>query len=63
MAEIFGLDAFSPKAVAAHVSEVGVAKARSSLLTLALLGMLAGAFIGLGALMFALVARQQQRLG
>ena len=56
MAEIFGLDAYAPKEIAARVSEVGVAKARLPLLTLALLGVLAGAFIGLGALMFALVA-------
>jgi formate transporter len=56
MAELFGLDAYAPKQVAARVSEVGVAKAHLPLLTLALLGVLAGAFIGLGALMFALVA-------
>ncbi len=56
MAELFGLDAYSPKEVAARVNDVGVAKARLPLLTQALLGVLAGAFIGLGALMFALVA-------
>lgn len=56
MAELFGHDAYSPKEVAARVSDVGVAKARLPLLTLALLGVLAGAFIGLGALMFTLVA-------
>ena len=48
--ELFGLDAFSPKEIAQRVSEVGVAKARLPLLTLSLLGVLAGAFIGLGAL-------------
>ena len=56
MAEIFGLDAYAPKEIAARVSEVGVGKARLPLLTQALLGVLAGAFIGLGALMFTLVA-------
>jgi formate/nitrite transporter len=56
MAEIFGLDAYAPKEIAARVDDVGVAKARLPLLTLALLGVLAGAFIGLGALMFTLVA-------
>lgn len=56
MAEIFGLDAYSPQQIAARVAEVGVVKARLPLLSLALLGVLAGAFIGLGALMFTLVA-------
>lgn len=56
MAEIFGLDAYSPKEIAARVSEVGVGKARLPLLTQALLGVLAGAFIGLGALGYTLVA-------
>jgi formate transporter len=56
MAEIFGLDAYAPKEIAARVDDVGVAKARLPLLTLALLGVLAGAFIGLGAMMFTLVA-------
>lgn len=56
MAELYGSDAFAPREVAARVAEVGVAKARLPLLTLGLLGVLAGAFIGLGALMAALVA-------
>ncbi len=56
MAEIFGLDAYTPREIAARVSEVGVVKARLPLLTLSLLGVLAGAFIGLGAFMFTLVA-------
>jgi formate transporter len=55
MAEMFGSDAYSPAQVAARVSEVGVGKAKLPLLTLSLLGILAGAFIGLGALMYALV--------
>jgi formate transporter len=56
MAEIFGLDAYAPREIAARVSEVGVTKARLPPLTLALLGVLAGVFIGLGSLMFTLVA-------
>lgn len=55
MPEIFGLDAYSPREVAARVSDVGVVKARLPLLSLFLLGTLAGTFIGLGALMFTLV--------
>jgi len=56
MSDIFGLDAYAPREIAARVSEVGIAKARLPLLTLGLLGVLAGAFIGLGCLMFTLVA-------
>ncbi|MDZ7813311.1 MAG: formate/nitrite transporter family protein, partial [Ideonella sp.] len=52
----FGFDAYAPKDIAARVSDVGAAKARLPWLTQALLGLLAGAFIGLGALMFSLVA-------
>ncbi|WP_434034908.1 formate/nitrite transporter family protein [Cupriavidus sp. a3] len=51
-----GLDAYSPKQVASRVNEFCIAKAHMPLLMLAMLGMLAGAFIGLGALMFALVS-------
>ncbi len=54
--EIFGTDAYAPKDIAGRVCDIGIAKARLPLLTLGLLGVLAGAFIGLGALMFALVA-------
>jgi formate/nitrite transporter len=56
MSAILGLDAYAPKEIAARVTEVGVGKARLPLLQLGLLGVLAGAFIGLGALMFTLVA-------
>ncbi len=55
-AELFGLDAYAPQEIAARVQAVGVGKTRLPLLTQALLGMLAGAFVGLGALMFTLVA-------
>jgi formate transporter len=53
---LFGSDAYAPAQIAQRVSAVGVRKARLPGLTLALLGVLAGAFIGLGALMFTLVA-------
>ena len=56
MAELFGSDAYAPGEIAARVREVGVAKARLPLPTQWLLGMLAGAFIGIGALLFSLVA-------
>jgi formate/nitrite transporter len=52
MSEIFGFDAFSPREIAARVDSVGMAKARLPLLSLLLLAILAGAFIGLGALYF-----------
>ncbi|MEQ1805767.1 MAG: hypothetical protein ABL900_10365 [Burkholderiaceae bacterium] len=50
------MDAYAPKEIARRVNEFCVVKARLPLLTLSLLGVLAGAFIGLGALMFALIA-------
>jgi formate transporter len=56
MAELFGMEAYAPREIAARVVEIGVGKARLPALTLALLGMLAGAFVGLGAMMFTLVA-------
>ena len=54
--EIFGFDAFSPKQIAARVADVGVTKARLPLLTMSMLGMAAGGFIGLGALYYTIVA-------
>jgi len=55
MSEIFGSDAFSPKEIAQRVNDVGVAKVRLPLLSLIMLGLLAGAFIGLGGLYFVLI--------
>jgi formate/nitrite transporter len=55
MSEIFGSDAFSPKEIAQRVNDVGVAKVGLPFLSLLMLGMLAGAFIGLGALYFVLI--------
>ncbi len=53
--ELYGSDAYSPAEVARRVETVGVAKARMALLPLAMLGLLAGAFIGLGSMLFVLV--------
>jgi formate/nitrite transporter len=56
MASLYGFDAFSPGEIAERLEKVGVAKARLPLATLVMLGMLAGAFIGLGALYYVIVA-------
>jgi formate/nitrite transporter len=55
MPELFGSDAYSPREIAERVETVGAAKARMALLPMAILGVLAGAFIGLGMLGFVLV--------
>ncbi|MBT4520022.1 MAG: formate/nitrite transporter family protein [Halieaceae bacterium] len=55
MSEIFGSDVYAPKEIAARVESVGVAKVQLSVLSTAMLGVLAGAFIGLGALFFVLI--------
>ena len=52
----FGIDAYSPREVAEKVQLVGVTKAHLPFLQTAMLGMVAGGFIGLGALFFTLVA-------
>lgn len=51
-----GLDAYSPREVSEKIQSLGVAKARLGFLQTAMLAILAGAFIGLGALFFTLVA-------
>jgi formate/nitrite transporter len=51
-----GADAYAPTEIAARVRDLGVAKARLPWTTQAMLGVLAGAFVGFGALMFILVA-------
>ncbi len=55
MSDLYGFDAYAPRDIAERVENVGVAKARLPFLSLAMLGMLAGAFIGLGAMVFTLV--------
>lgn len=56
MSELYGFDAYAPREVAARVEAIGVSKARLPLPQMALLGVLAGAFIGIGALCYVLVA-------
>ncbi|MCW5657712.1 MAG: formate/nitrite transporter family protein [Burkholderiaceae bacterium] len=53
---IHTLDAYAPREIPARVKDFCLVKARLPLLSLAMLGMLAGAFIGLGAMMFTLVS-------
>lgn len=53
---IFGSDAYSPAQIAERVESIGVAKASLPLLPMAALGVLAGGFIGLGAMYFTVVA-------
>jgi formate/nitrite transporter len=60
MAEILGFDAFSPKDIAEKVQTVGVVKAHLKTVPTLMLGVLAGGFIGLGALYFALVVSDAQ---
>ncbi|MFT6268806.1 MAG: formate/nitrite transporter [Alphaproteobacteria bacterium] len=55
MADIYGFSAYSPAQIAAQVDEIGVKKAKISLLPLLMLGLLAGAFIGIGGMLYALV--------
>ncbi len=55
MPELFGSDAYAPKEIAIKVETVGVAKAHMATLPLVMLGLLAGAFIGLGGLLFVIV--------
>ncbi|MEK6529115.1 MAG: formate/nitrite transporter family protein [Nitrospirota bacterium] len=56
MSEIFGFDAYSPKEISMRIENVGVTKARLPFISLVALGVLAGGFIGLGALYYTVVA-------
>jgi formate/nitrite transporter len=49
------MDAYAPPQIAALVAEVGVRKARMTVIPTATLGLLAGAFIALGAMFYTLV--------
>lgn len=62
MSDLYGSDAFAPQEVARRVETVGVAKARMRTLPLLMLGVLAGAFIGLGTL-FSVIVRSDATLG
>ena len=55
MSELYDSDAYAPAEVAQRIESVGVAKARLATLPLLMLGVLAGAFSGLGAMFFTLV--------
>jgi len=52
---LYGSDAYAPREIAQRVQEAGVAKARLPLLSVVMLGLLAGAFIGLGSLYYVIV--------
>lgn len=55
MPEIFGFECYSPREIAERVENVGVVKANLPFVPMAALGLLAGGFIGLGALFSTLV--------
>lgn len=55
MHDIFGFSAYSPAQIAVKVDEVGVRKAKTAFIPLVMLGVLAGAFIGLGGMLNVLV--------
>jgi len=55
MAEMYGFDCYSPSEIAERVESVGVRKANLPLLPMFALGVLAGGFIGLGAMFATLV--------
>ncbi len=55
MADIFDIDDYSPAQIAERVENVGVKKAQLTAVPLIALGVLAGGFIGLGALYYTVV--------
>lgn len=55
MKEVFGFDAFSPKEIANRVDSIGVTKVQLPILSMIMLGIMAGVFIGLGAMYYVLV--------
>jgi len=55
MVELYGHDAYSPEQIAARIEGTGVVKARLPLVKMAALGVLAGGFIGLGAMFYTIV--------
>jgi formate transporter len=55
-----GFDAYAPAQIAERVEQLGVAKARLPALQTIMLGVLAGAFIGLGALNYTVVVSDSQ---
>lgn len=61
MSDHFSFDAYTPAEIARRIETVGLTKARMPLLPLLLLGVMAGAFIGLGA-MFSFIVRSDPTL-
>lgn len=55
MEDIYGHDAYAPDEIAERVEKVGVAKARLPVIKVLALGVLAGGFIGLGAMFYTVV--------
>jgi len=55
LSEMFGFDAYSPKQISERIDQVAVVKVQLPFLSMLMLGILAGVFIGLGALAFVLV--------
>jgi len=55
MSELYGTDAYSPEQIAEKVETTGVKKAGLPLLSMVALGVLAGGFIGLGAMFYTVV--------
>jgi formate/nitrite transporter len=55
MSELYGFNAYSPEQIAIKIDDVGIKKAGMPLMPLFMLGFLAGAFIGLGGMLFVLV--------
>jgi len=55
MKEIFGFDCYSPKEIAERIENAGVTKTNLPFVSMAALGVLAGGFIGLGAVFYTTV--------
>jgi formate transporter len=53
--QVFVVDCYSPKEIAERIESGGVTKTNLPLVPMTALGVLAGGFIGLGALFFTLV--------
>jgi len=55
MNDLYGFDAFAPAEIASRIRTSGEAKAKLALVPLVMLGVLAGAFIGFGTMLFVIV--------
>ena len=61
-ANAVGIDAYAPAEIAIRLETVATAKARLALLPLTMLAILAGAFIGFGAMFFNLVLNSPTKI-